>query len=72
VLFLAGFSRVSHRALDEGMLRVLGEEQHNFATGALPGIAILQSPGAVAKHRLAARALGLDEAHGRTINDDWK
>jgi hypothetical protein len=72
VLFLASFSRASHRALDEGVLRVLGEEQYDFATGALPGIAILQPPRAIAKHRLAARALDLDEAHGQAINDDWK
>jgi hypothetical protein len=72
VLFLAGFSRVSHRALDEGVLRVLGEEQHDFATGTLPGIAVLQPSRAIAKHRLAARALDLDETHAPTINDDWK
>jgi hypothetical protein len=72
VLFLAGLPRVSHRALDEGMLRVLGEEQHDFAAGTLPGIAVLQPSRAIAKHRLAARALDLDETHTPTINDDWK
>ncbi|MET4384618.1 hypothetical protein ABIB73_000353 [Bradyrhizobium sp. F1.4.3] len=64
--FLSDFSRISHRALDEGVLRVLGEEQHYFATGTLPGIAVLQSPGAIAKHRLAPRALDLDGTHVRT------
>jgi hypothetical protein len=72
VLIFPGLPRVSHGALDEGMLRVLGKEQHHFAAGTLPGIAVLQSPGAIVKHRLAARALDLDEAHGRAINDDWK
>jgi hypothetical protein len=69
VLLLPGFARVSHRALDEGVWRVLGEEKHHFATGTLPGIAVLQSPGAIAKHRLAARALDLDGTHARTNND---
>jgi hypothetical protein len=72
VLFFPGFSRVSHRALDEGVQRVLGEEQHDFATGTLPGIAVLQPSRAITKHRLAARALDLDETHAPTINDDWK
>jgi hypothetical protein len=72
VLFLAGLPRVPHCTLDEGMLRVLGEEQHDFAAGTLPGIAVLQPSRAIAKHRLAARALDLDETHAPTINDDWK
>ena len=42
----------------------LGEEHHDLAAGTLPGIAVLQSPGVVAEHRLAPRALDLDEAHG--------
>lgn len=66
VLFLAGLPRASHGALDEGVLRVLGEEQHDFATRALSGIAVLQPSRAIAKHRLAARALDLDEAHTPT------
>jgi hypothetical protein len=69
VLFFPGFPCVSHRALDEGVLRVLGKEQHDFAAGTLPGIAVLQSPDAIAKDRLAARALDLDETHVRTDND---
>ncbi|WP_234685621.1 hypothetical protein [Bradyrhizobium monzae] len=54
------------------MLRVLGEEQHDFATGTLPGIAVLQPSRAIAKHGLAARALDLDETHAPTINNDRK
>jgi hypothetical protein len=38
----------------------------------LPGIAVLQPSRAIAKHRLAARALDLDETHAPTINNDWK
>jgi len=35
VLFFPGFPCVSHRALDEGVLRVLGKEQHDFAAAAV-------------------------------------
>ncbi|WP_177248161.1 hypothetical protein [Bradyrhizobium sp. Ghvi] len=45
------------------MLRVVCEEQHHLATGALPRIAVLQPSRAIAKDRLAARALDLDGVH---------
>jgi hypothetical protein len=70
VLFLAGLPRVPHCTLDEGMLRVLGEEQHDFAAGTLPGIAVLQPSGAIAEYGLAARALNLDETHPRSTMID--
>lgn len=63
---LAELAGIPHRALDEGMLGVLGEEQHDFATWTLPGIAVLQSPGAIAEYTLAPRALNLDRTHPRT------
>src|SRR3954451_7720780 len=69
--FFADCSRASHRALDEGMLRVLREEQHHFATRALPGIAIPQPSRAIAEQRLAPRALNLDGTHADN-NDCWK
>jgi len=54
------------------MLRVVSEEQHDFATRTLPGIAVLQPSRAIAKHGLATRALDLDETHAPTTMIDWK
>ena len=70
--FLAHLPCAAHGALDEGVLRVLGEEQHHLAAGTLPGIAVLQPPREIAKHRLATRALDLDGTHTPTNNGYWK
>ncbi|WP_163467752.1 hypothetical protein, partial [Klebsiella michiganensis] len=64
---LSDLARIAHRPLDEGVLRVLGEEQNDLAARALPGITVLQSSGAIAKHALAARALNLDGTHRTTM-----
>jgi hypothetical protein len=37
----------------------------------LPEITVLQSPGAIAKHILAPRALDLDETHARTTTMEF-
>jgi hypothetical protein len=55
--------RASHGALDERVLRVVGEEQRHLATRTLSGIAVLQPPCEIAEHRFATRALDLDGIH---------
>jgi hypothetical protein len=56
-------ARRLHGALDIGVLGILIEKQHDFASRALPGKAILQSPGALAKYALAPGAADLNGVH---------
>jgi hypothetical protein len=53
-------ARRLHGALDIRVLGILIEKQHDLASRALPGKAILQSPGAIAKYALALGAADLN------------
>ena len=56
-------ARRLHGALDIHVVGILVKEQDDLAGRALSGKAILQSPGAIAKHALASGAADLNGVH---------
>jgi hypothetical protein len=65
VQLLPNLARSLHRAPDVGLWGIFIEEHHDLAGRTLPGVSVLQSPGALTKDALAPGTANLDRViHG--------